>query len=121
MIKFYENRYPRDTRIDIALSSTYGFGKHTATSILQSLGILPSTPLYLLKEENFIAMASKVEIHTYGISLKSKISTEAQEGYNLGIKRYVRQRKGLPSRGQRTCTNAKTAKRLNRKRFASVR
>jgi len=102
---------PRDKRIEAALPYIYGIGPTRAMSILKATGISPDTRVRDLTEEEiskireFIDKSFKIEG-----DLRSEIQLNIKRLIDLGTYRGLRHRRGLPARGQRTQTNARTRK-----------
>ena len=102
---------PRNKRVEIALTYIYGIGRTTAQKILQESGVDVNTRTDNLTEaevgkiREFIDKNVKVEG-----DLRRDISMSIKRLMDLGCYRGLRHRKGLPVRGQRTKTNARTRK-----------
>jgi small subunit ribosomal protein S13 len=102
---------PREKRIEIALTYIFGIGRTTAGKILASAGVNPDTRVKNLTEEDekrlrdYIDQQVKVEG-----DLRREISGHIKRLTDIGCYRGVRHRRGLPVRGQRTKTNARTRK-----------
>jgi small subunit ribosomal protein S13 len=102
---------PRKKRIEIGLTYIYGIGKTTSQKILSQLRIDPDTKTDDLTEEqvNNIRRAIDSSLKVEG-ELRTEISLNIKRLMDLGSYRGLRHRKGLPARGQRTSTNARTRK-----------
>ena len=102
---------PRKKRIEIGLTYIYGIGKTTSQKILSQLQIDPDTKTDDLTEEqvNNIRRAIDSTLKVEG-ELRTEISLNIKRLMDLGSYRGLRHRKGLPVRGQRTSTNARTRK-----------
>ncbi len=102
---------PRKKRIEIGLTYIYGIGRTSSQSILSELQIDPSTKTDDLTEEQ-INNIRKVIDNSYKVEgeLRTEISMNIKRLMDLGSYRGLRHRKGLPVRGQRTSTNARTRK-----------
>ena len=102
---------PRKKRIEIGLTYIYGIGRTTSQNILSELQIDPSTKTDDLTEEQ-INNIRKVIDNSYKVEgeLRTEISMNIKRLMDLGSYRGLRHRKGLPVRGQRTSTNARTRK-----------
>ncbi len=102
---------PRDKRVEIALTYIFGIGKSTSTKLLASININPDTRVRDLTEDEvnkireIIATTLKVEG-----DLRSEISRNIKRLMEIGCYRGLRHRRGLPVRGQRSKTNARTRK-----------
>ena len=103
---------PKEKRIEIALTYVYGIGRKTANDILEKSGVNPDTRVKELTDDDEAKIRDSIE--ELGIVLEGDLRREVA----LNIKRLVeincfrgtRHRKGLPVRGQRTKTNARTRK-----------
>jgi small subunit ribosomal protein S13 len=94
----------------IALTSIYGIGSTTAREICASTGIAPETKVRDLTEEQAESLRSAVGKFTVEGDLRREISMNIKRLMDLGCYRGMRHRRGLPLRGQRTRTNARTRK-----------
>jgi small subunit ribosomal protein S13 len=102
---------PGDKRILIALTYIYGIGKYTARQILKRVGIDESVRAKDLTEDELSRLASDIEAHCIiEGQLRRQISISVGRLKDIGCYRGLRHRKGLPARGQRTKTNARTRK-----------
>jgi small subunit ribosomal protein S13 len=120
MIRFLGIKSKPSIRTDLAISQLYGLGKPHADKLCVHAGILPSAPISSLEEEDILKISNSLTEHVYGGALRVRLRLQAVNGLKGSEERYVRQSRGLPSRGQRTQTNGKTAKRENRKRFGRI-
>jgi small subunit ribosomal protein S13 len=102
---------PRNKRIEIGLTYIYGIGRSTSREILDKLNISPDTRTDDLTETeiNSIRKAIDSEYKVEG-ELRTAVSMNIKRLMDLGCYRGLRHRKGLPVRGQRTSTNARTRK-----------
>jgi small subunit ribosomal protein S13 len=94
----------------IALTAIYGIGRQTASEICEKVGILPSIKIKELTEEQLEAIRSVVSKMTVEGDLRREVSMNIKRLMDLGCYRGIRHRRGLPLRGQRTRTNARTRK-----------
>jgi small subunit ribosomal protein S13 len=94
----------------IALTAIYGIGRQTASEICEKVGILPSIKIKELNEEQLEAIRSVVSKMTVEGDLRREVSMNIKRLMDLGCYRGIRHRRGLPLRGQRTRTNARTRK-----------
>lgn len=94
----------------IALTSIYGIGRPTAKAICESTGVDPSTKVKDLTEEQVDELRNKVAQYTVEGDLRREVSMNIKRLMDLGCYRGIRHRRGLPLRGQRTRTNARTRK-----------
>jgi small subunit ribosomal protein S13 len=102
---------PREKRIEIALTYIYGIGRTSATKILAETGINPDIRVKDLTEEDEIKL-SKVIADNYTVEgdLRREVAMDIKRLIEIGSFRGMRHRKGLPVRGQRSKTNARTRK-----------
>jgi len=102
---------PRHKRADIALTYIYGVGRNRALAILAKAGIEPSRQIDDLNEEevNHIRQVIESEGNVEG-DLRKSISMNVKRLIEIGSYRGLRHRRSLPTRGQRTHTNARTRK-----------
>ena len=102
---------PREKRIEIALTYIYGIGRTSATKILAETGINPDVRVKDLTEEDEIKL-SKVIADNYTVEgdLRREVAMDIKRLVEIGSFRGMRHRKGLPVRGQRSKTNARTRK-----------
>ena len=101
---------PRHKVIGISLTYIYGIGPTTAKKILEECGIDPSTRTSELTDEQETAIRSKVDsVKTEG-DLRRDTALDIKRLMEIGSYRGTRHRRGLPVRGQRTKTNARTRK-----------
>lgn len=102
---------PREKRIDIALTYIFGIGKSSASKILKEANIDPSRKTMDLKDEEIARIREIIE-RNYKVEgdLRKEISMNIKRLMDIGCYRGLRHRRGLPVRGQRTRTNARTRK-----------
>ena len=101
---------PDNKHIVIALTSIYGIGKPTSIHLCQSVGIEPSTKVSQLSEEKLEALRVEIAKMTVEGDLRRAVTMNIKRLMDLGCYRGLRHRRGLPLRGQRTKTNARTRK-----------
>ena len=102
---------PNAKRIEIALTYIYGIGRKTANQILENTGINPDTRAKDLTDEEVAKLRDEIEEnYTVEGDLRREVSMDIKRMVEIGCYRGVRHRKGLPVRGQRTKTNARTRK-----------
>ncbi len=94
----------------IALTAIYGIGRQTAKDICNNLQIDPSTKIKELTEEQLDSIRAVISKMTVEGDLRREVSMNIKRLMDLGCYRGIRHRKGLPLRGQRTRTNARTRK-----------
>ena len=102
---------PRDKRIEIALTYIYGIGRKSADDILAATGINPDIRVKDLSEEDATKLREYIDKH-YEVEgdLRRNVALNIKRLVEIGCYRGIRHRKGLPVRGQRTRTNARTRK-----------
>ena len=102
---------PKNKRGEIGLTYIYGIGRTSANKILAEAGINPDTRVKDLTEEDE-AKLREVIGHSYVVEgdLRRDVSMDIKRMVEIGCYRGIRHRKGLPVRGQRTKTNARTRK-----------
>ena len=102
---------PRDKRIEIALTYIFGIGRTTATKICKETGVNPDVRVRDLSEEDEIKLRDYIDknCNVEG-DLRRDIAFDIKRLIEIGSYRGVRHRKGLPVRGQRSKTNARTRK-----------
>lgn len=102
---------PREKRIEIALTYIFGIGLTRSQEVLSRTGIDPDTRVKNLTEADQSALREAIE-KTYKVegNLKSEIGQNIKRLMDIGAYRGLRHRRGLPVRGQRTKTNARTRK-----------
>ncbi|MHB8916758.1 MAG: 30S ribosomal protein S13 [Desulfocucumaceae bacterium] len=102
---------PRDKRVEIALTYIYGIGKSTSKKILNQTGINPDTRMRNLTEDEINKLREVIEkSHKVEGDLRREIALNIKRLIEIGSYRGLRHRRGLPVRGQRTKTNARTRK-----------
>ena len=102
---------PKDKRIEIGLTYIYGIGRTTSNQILAKTGIDPDVRCKDLTEDDVSKLRDEIEnSHKVEGALRSEVALDIKRMVEIGCYRGVRHRKGLPVRGQRTKTNARTRK-----------
>lgn len=101
---------PREKRVVIGLTYIYGIGKTTAEKIIATTGVNPDTRVRDLTEEEVAKLREEVGKLKVEGDLRREVSLNIKRLTEIGCYRGVRHRKGLPVRGQRTKTNARTRK-----------
>ena len=102
---------PNAKRIEIALTYIYGIGRKTASDILTATGINPDTRAKDLTDEEIAKLRDEIDAHhVVEGDLRRDVSMDIKRMVEIGCYRGIRHRKGLPVRGQRTKTNARTRK-----------
>ena len=102
---------PNEKRVEIGLTYIYGIGRPTANDILSKAGINPDTRVKNLTEEEIgkIRKIIESEYHVEG-DLRREVALNIKILQEIGCYRGIRHRRGLPVRGQKTKTNARTRK-----------
>lgn len=102
---------PNDKRIEIALTYIYGIGRTSADEIIAKTGINPDTRVKDLTEDEVAKIRDQIE-NNYKVEgdLKREVQSNIKRLSDIGCLRGRRHRLGLPVRGQRTKTNARTRK-----------
>jgi small subunit ribosomal protein S13 len=102
---------PREKRVEIGLTYIFGIGRSTANKILAQVGISPDTYVRDLTEEEVTRLRDVIdkELIVEG-DLRRERANNVKRLSEIGCYRGLRHRRGLPSRGQRTKTNARTRK-----------
>ena len=102
---------PRDKRIEIGLTYIYGIGRKTASDILAATGIDPDLRVRDLTEDDASKLREYIE-HHYRVEgyLRRDVAFDIKRLIEIQCYRGIRHRKGLPVRGQRSKTNARTRK-----------
>ncbi len=101
---------PDNKHTVIALRSIYGIGKTRSATICQASGIDPATKVRDLSEDQLDSLRDQVNNFTTEGDLRREVSMNIKRLMDLGTNRGIRHRRGLPVRGQRTKTNARTRK-----------
>jgi len=102
---------PRDKRVEIALTYIYGVGRTRSQQTLESTGIDPNTRVKDLSDEQLLKLREFIE-GTYKVEgdLRRQVTADIRRKVEIGSYEGIRHRRGLPVRGQRTKTNARTRK-----------
>ena len=102
---------PREKRIEIGLTYIYGIGRTSAQKVLEMTGINPDIRVKDLTEDQEAALRDVIDKHfTIEGDLRREVALNIKRLTEIGCYRGVRHRRGLPVRGQRTKTNARTRK-----------
>ncbi|MBE6584101.1 MAG: 30S ribosomal protein S13 [Ruminococcaceae bacterium] len=102
---------PNNKRVEIALTYIYGIGRKSANDILAATGINPDTRAKDLTEEEVAKLRDVIESsYTVEGDLRREVALNIKRMVEVNCYRGIRHRKGLPVRGQRTKTNARTRK-----------
>lgn len=102
---------PKEKRIEIGLTYIFGVGRKTASDILSATGVNPDIRVKDLSEEDVAKLRDHID-HSLQVEgdLRRSTAMNIKRLVEIGCYRGVRHRKGLPVRGQRTKTNARTRK-----------
>ena len=102
---------PREKRVEIGLTYVYGIGRTSAKKILEETGINPDTRVKDLTEEEIGKIRDAIDANfTVEGDLRREVALNIKRLVEIGSYRGLRHRRGLPVRGQRTKTNARTRK-----------
>ncbi len=103
---------PRDKRIEIALTYIYGIGRTTAQQLLETTGVSPDTRVHALADDELVKLRDAIEATGLKIEgdLRREVQADIRRKIEIGSYQGRRHRMGLPVRGQRTKTNARTRK-----------
>lgn len=102
---------PRDKRVEVALTYIYGVGRTSSKQALATTGVNPNTRVKDLTDEEVIKLRDYIDanIKTEG-DLRREVAADIRRKVEIGCYQGIRHRRGLPVRGQRTHTNARTRK-----------
>ena len=112
---------PREKRVEIGLTYIYGVGRSTANEVVGEVGVSPDTYVRDLTDDEVVKLRDAVENHTVEGDLRREVSQNIKRLMEIGCYRGLRHRRGLPVRGQRTKTNARTRKGPRRMQVAGKR
>ena len=102
---------PREKRVEIGLTYIFGIGRSTSNKVLQELGLNPDTKVRDLTEEEVARLRNHIDASlTVEGDLRRERSQNIKRLMEIGCYRGLRHRRGLPVRGQKTKTNARTRK-----------
>ncbi|MBR1458796.1 MAG: 30S ribosomal protein S13 [Oscillospiraceae bacterium] len=102
---------PKDKRVEIGLTYIFGIGRTTSNKILAATGVDPDTRVRDLSETDVAKLRDYIDQHlTVEGDLRREVALNIKRLVEIGCYRGIRHRKGLPVRGQRTKTNARTRK-----------
>ena len=101
---------PRDKRVEIGLTYIFGIGRSRANEILKKANVNPDTRVKDLTEAEISAIRSVVDGYTVEGDLRREIALNIKRLKEINCYRGLRHKRGLPVRGQRTKTNARTRK-----------
>ena len=103
---------PRDKRIEIALTYIYGIGRTRAQEILAATGVDPDSRVHQLGDDDLVKLRDEIDNRELKIEgdLRREVQADIRRKIEIGSYQGRRHRMGLPVRGQRTKTNARTRK-----------
>jgi len=102
---------PRDKRIEIALTYIYGIGRTRAQQVLKATGVSPDLRVHQLGDEELVRLRDEIESNfMIEGDLRREVAADIRRKVEIGCYEGLRHRRGLPVRGQRTKTNARTRK-----------
>lgn len=103
---------PRDKRIEIALTYIYGIGRTRAQLLLEQTGVDPNLRVHQLGDDELVKLRDEVERLDFKVEgdLRREVQADIRRKIEIGSYQGRRHRMGLPVRGQRTKTNARTRK-----------
>ena len=102
---------PREKRVEIGLTYIYGIGRKISNDILKACGVNPDTRVKALTDDEIAKLREQIDNnHRVEGDLRRDIALDIKRLIEIGSYRGSRHRKGLPVRGQRTKTNARTRK-----------
>ncbi|WP_432501696.1 30S ribosomal protein S13 [Kineococcus arenarius] len=102
---------PREKRLEIALTYIYGVGRTRAKETLTATGVSPDVRVRDLSDDELVALRDHIE-GNYRVEgdLRREVAADIRRKVEIGTYQGLRHRRGLPVRGQRTKTNARTRK-----------
>ncbi len=101
---------PREKRVEIGLTYIYGIGVASSNKILKEAGVNPDTRVKDLTDEEVNSIRKAMEPYKVEGDLRREVALNIKRLTEIGCYRGLRHRRGLPVRGQRTKTNARTRK-----------
>ena len=102
---------PRDKRLEVALTYIYGIGRTRSKETLQATGISPDLRVKAATAEDMVALRQYIETHfEVEGDLRREVQADIRRKIEIGSYQGMRHRRGLPVRGQRTKTHARTRK-----------
>ena len=101
---------PRDKRVVIALTYIYGIGRTRSNEVLAATEISPDIRVKDLTDDQLIALRDSIEAYKVEGDLRREVAADIRRKVEIGSYEGIRHRRGLPVRGQRTKTNARTRK-----------
>ena len=101
---------PLNKRVEIGLTYVYGIGQSTALEIIKKAGVDPNTQVKDLTEDEVVKLREAIEAREVEGDLRRERSQNVKRLQEIGSYRGMRHRRGLPTKGQRTKTNARSRK-----------
>ena len=101
---------PKEKRVEIGLTYIYGIGVSSSRKILEKAGVNPDTRVKDLTDEEVNSIRKAMEPYKVEGDLRREVALNIKRLTEIGCYRGIRHRRGLPVRGQRTKTNARTRK-----------
>ena len=101
---------PREKRVEIGLTYVYGIGRTSSNKILAEAGVNPDTRVKDLTDDEVAKIRKAMEDYKVEGDLRREVALNIKRLTEIGCYRGIRHRRGLPVRGQRTKTNARTRK-----------
>jgi small subunit ribosomal protein S13 len=103
---------PREKRIEVALTYIYGIGRTRAQQLLEVTGVSPDLRVHQLGDDELVKLRDAIESQDFKIEgdLRREVQADIRRKIEIGSYKGRRHRMGLPVRGQRTKTNARTRK-----------
>jgi len=112
---------PTNKRVEVGLTYVHGIGQSTASKIVKDTGVDPNTYVKDLTDDEVVKLREAVESHEVEGDLRRERSQNIKRLSEIGAYRGLRHRRGLPVRGQRTKTNARSRKGPRRMSIAGRR
>ena len=101
---------PREKRLEVALTYIYGVGRTRAQETLKATGVNPDVRVRDLYDEQLVLLRDHLENYRLEGDLRREVAADIRRKVEIGCYEGLRHRRGLPVRGQRTKTNARTRK-----------
>ncbi len=101
---------PKEKRVEIGLTYIYGIGRKSSNDILAAAGVNPDTRVKDLTEDEVAAIRAAMDNYVVEGDLRRNVALDIKRLIEIGCYRGTRHRRGLPVRGQRSKTNARTRK-----------
>ncbi|MSO26571.1 MAG: 30S ribosomal protein S13 [Candidatus Nanopelagicales bacterium] len=102
---------PRDKRMAVALTYIYGIGRSQAAKALEATGVSPDLRSQELGDEQLVALRDWIDVNLkVEGDLRREVAADIRRKVEIGCYQGIRHRRGMPVRGQRTHTNARTRK-----------